>query len=133
MNYFYVQRPFIQYMAFPVLLFEISTPFGHIRKMMQQAGIATGRTYLFVQVMFVLTFFVTRILFGYPILYRWANGMYELLQSGRVHSRSIVYTLFGTCIGLSLLNAVWFVLILRSVVRSDSRSSLFQKKKLHVE
>lgn len=114
-------RPFIHHMLLTVLIFEVSTPFVHIRRVMIATGNGSGPLYTIVQLLFAGLFFGSRIVFGYPACYKWAQQMLELVDAGAAHSVPIIYMYLTLCTVICLLNAYWFYLMLSGVIAPKKR------------
>ena len=83
------QHPFALYMAMVALVFEVSTPFLHARKLLIQTGHGRGRAFQFVQLLFVATFCWSRIVFGFAEAFDFQRRLLALVRSGTAHSDAI--------------------------------------------
>ncbi len=74
------------------------------------------------QVLFVVSFFCVRTLFGNYISYYWWLQMLEFLSLGKAHSTWIYYG-YLACNGvLNSLNVVWLLQMVGSAVRGGKKS-----------
>ena len=101
---------FLPYMACVCLLYEASTPFLHLRKVMLSFGYAKSHPDAFtaVTLVFALAFFLSRIVVGLSTSAFWWADMLTHLADGTYHSLP-VYIMFLACNAvLSGLNIWWF-------------------------
>jgi hypothetical protein len=117
--YFFSLYPFVQFYMAIVLLFELSTPWLHLRWFLVKLDMAKGKLFLFVQAMFFLSFTFARVLMG-PIT--TVSAFYEIssyIFKGTEHNL-IVCLLFIMCgFGLNGLNIYWYSLILIKLLGSS--------------
>jgi hypothetical protein len=119
--------PFLHHMGYVTLIFEISTPFLHLRKYLLQAKLTNTILFGYVQSLFGVLFILSRIVFGCYKMYgpnQWWWKMQSLLAEsvdGNVQgvskttiSTSIVYFYQICCVTLTLLNITWANTILRN-------------------
>lgn len=114
--------PFIQYYGCVFLLYELSTPFMHLRTFMIQAKNSDGKMFFAAQLAFAITFFLARILIGLPTLWGWIQEMWHYYLSEQAHSSDLVllYLFFG--ISLNTLNVYWFAGILQRAINMKKKS-----------
>jgi hypothetical protein len=115
--------PYIQYYGCIFLLYELSTPFLHLRGLLINAKCTDGILFKTVQFLFALTFFVVRIVIGWPTLIGWIQDMWGQYQSGQAHSELLIliYLFFG--LSLNILNIYWFFIIVKNALgRGSTRS-----------
>jgi hypothetical protein len=119
-----LQNPFLHYMSIVCLLFEASTPFLHIRAALIQSRSATGTGFAIVQALFGITFFLTRIVFGYWKCWgpgQWNDQMQGLVASGTAHSVQVVRMFQVSCAILSCMNAYWIYGIVGAAFRGEKK------------
>eukprot|EP01104_Vermistella_antarctica_P021479 TRINITY_DN9726_c0_g1_i1.p1 TRINITY_DN9726_c0_g1~~TRINITY_DN9726_c0_g1_i1.p1 ORF type:complete len:363 (+),score=61.80 TRINITY_DN9726_c0_g1_i1:187-1275(+) len=125
--FYFTLFPFCQRDArFFLGVFELSTPFLHVRGLQETAKWTSSRLYMINGIMFAITFTLARIVCGFYVSYTWWGDMITLLyyrNSGgtRVHSVSIVIG-YLICNGVLMsLMAYWFFQILKAVVLGRSK------------
>jgi hypothetical protein len=104
-------HPFLHYMSMVALSFEASTPFLHARALMITRGNTKGAAFKAMELLFVGSFFATRIGNGYYQFYRWWGSVEALLASGGAHNPAIVRMYQGLCMFLAVLNGYWFAIM----------------------
>lgn len=110
-------HPFMQFYGCLFLLYEFSTPFLHVRSFLLEMKKTETRTFAISQLLFALSFFLVRIVIGWPTLIGWASETIAVLRAG-THSQPllIMYLVFG--FSLNILNIYWFYLIARRALKS---------------
>ncbi len=116
LTFFTGMQPFLSGWAPFVLMFEASTPFLHIRKVMIQAGAASGPLWGVVNAAFGLTFLVFRIIIGYPGFFIMDCMLVNLLASGAAHNTAVVCQFLLLSVVLGGLNAWWGWLIVKGAI-----------------
>jgi len=119
--------PFLHHMGYVTLIFEISTPFLHLRKYLLQAKLQNTIAFGYIQSIFGVSFILSRIVFGCYKMYgpnQWWWKMQAFLSEsvdGNIltsrktpFSTSIVYFYQMCCITLTLLNISWAYTILQN-------------------
>ena len=101
-------------MGFQVMIFELSTPFLHLRKYLLQTRATDGAAFLATQLAFAATFFLSRIAFGFVACAGWAAHMVELLRAGSIRSPPVVVMYMVMCALSCALNARWMYQIVRA-------------------
>lgn len=116
-------KGFLQYYGLSFLLFELSTPFLHGRWLLIKLGHGKGLFYNIVQYGFAASFFVVRILIGWPmsILYLWPDVL-DLLKSGHCHSLVFTFFILMANVVLCVLNGFWFSNIALVALGLDAKS-----------
>jgi len=122
--------PVFLHMACICLLFEASTPFLHVRKMMLTFGWAKSRAAIFntASLAFVGVFFLSRIVVGLWASGVWWVNMLERLQTGNHHSVTIMLLFLAANFLLCGLNVMWFVQMVHAAVNTSKRDALEKHK-----
>jgi len=107
------QRPFLNYYGAMFLMFEISTPFLHVRSFLLTTGRKDHPWFNFVQNCFGWSFLLVRILYGYPLSAYFLRDMIALYRADDVRSRFHFYFHVTANFCMCLLNAFW----LRHMIR----------------
>lgn len=74
-------RPFVQYCACFFLLYELSTPFMHIRQFCIMLKKTDTVVFKLANALFPLTFFAIRLVAGLAFSYNWAFSQWEFLTT----------------------------------------------------
>lgn len=100
------------------LVFEVSTPFLHVRKLLIQMGRGAGRAFAAVQLCFVATFVWSRIVFGFAEAYDFQRQLLALVRSGAAHSDAVAL-LYMVVIagGHYALSVMWMYYIVVAALR----------------
>jgi len=115
--YLFGQFPFLNYYGSFFLLFESSTVFLNLRKMLLAMG-KTGHALLpIVSQLFAVVFFLVRIVGGFLVSAGFWRAVVRLLQDGNAHSQLICYFYLASNLALNGLNLLWFLQIIRSVLK----------------
>lgn len=118
-------RPFIHYGALVFILWEASTPFMSIRKIMIAYNLQNTRAFHVVEVLFALFFLVSRILFGWVfsfqffVMFAFHNDKHRLPVSA-----GILFVLANAI--LNGLNLNWFLIIAKKALNSNSHRAKTQ-------
>jgi hypothetical protein len=110
-------QPYLQFWALGFILYELSTPFVHVRRLLIYMNKTSTAFFQMVQGGFALAFAITRIFIGLPATVYWFVKMtyalpYEIPQQWLVN-------VLGLCaIALSALNIYWFGLLIKQFWRS---------------
>jgi len=129
--------PFLHYWGLYFLLYELSTPFLHLRWLSLQLGVHKTRPVLFgiIQYTFVVVFILVRIVLGTLASYQWWGQMIALLSgtyNGGVapHSKFVVFAYLGANIVLNGLNWLWFAQIISTAMGRGGARKPKDKDKL---
>lgn len=111
--YVFGQYPFLNYWGVYFLLFELSTPLLHLRKLYLITGRTDSPEFPLIERMFGATFFASRILMGIPVSgLVWRDLLALLNNADQVHSHLVVYYYLVANLALCSLNVFWFVSML---------------------
>ena len=115
--FYFGMRPFLPYHGcFYLGVFEISTPWLHLRGALEQLDMSGTLVHTITGVLFFVTFTTVRIIMGFYVSFFWWLDLIALMKAGAAHSNAVVlYYLFANGILMSL-QAYWFVEILRAIV-----------------
>ena len=116
------QRPFLHNMAAVVLLFEASTPFLKLREALLSADMAEGVLFKLNNLVFSLSFFLVRIVFGY-----WRGVHFWIQIETQIHNgliQNVPIARLYECLsgGLTILNTIWMLRIVKGAVRNEGLS-----------
>ena len=116
--YVFGQYPFLNYWGLYFLMFELSTPFLHMRRAMILTKNTNSKWFPIVENTFGLTFIFVRLLVGIPLsVLVWVDLIYLLEQPQKIHSYLVVYFYLIANFGLCLLNLIWFWQMTRKKTR----------------
>lgn len=103
-------RPFLHHMALVTLLFEASTPFMHLRRILIDSDEASGLVFSLVHHAFAATFFASRIAHGLFACALWWREVEGALASGSLGAERapMVRMYQALCLLLCGLNMFWF-------------------------
>jgi hypothetical protein len=113
--YMFAQYPYLHYYGVRFLLFELSTPFLNMMRLLPGS--------LYMPKLFVYTFVACRILYGVPLSYFFWQESIELLRSGTQHSAFVVVFCLLANIALNFLNFFWLCSIYYRIVGENKSKS----------
>eukprot|EP00924_Labyrinthula_sp_SR-Ha-C_P009622 maker-scaffold_22-snap-gene-1.47-mRNA-1 protein AED:0.09 eAED:0.10 QI:0/0.75/0.8/1/0/0/5/98/237 len=119
--YLFGQFPYLNYYGPRFLLFEISSIFMVLRKLLLLAG-RRGFWVEVNQTLFGLSFFAVRILYGVKISFEFFQDTLDLIKNKKEHYKFPVYYYLIANIIINFLNVFWMILIIKKYLK--------QKKKL---
>jgi len=100
------------YLVGAFLLAEISTPFYTIRNILKTVGYDSGLLYITNGLLFIITFFIGRILMTPFLFYKYCD--YKNISLMEV-PHSLPWCCTAGSVASILLNSYWFVMIVRTV------------------
>ena len=116
-------RPFLQFFAPVVLLFEASTPFLKLREVLLASDAAAGPLFAANNLAFSGAFFASRIVFGYARGYAFAVQSEALLAAGGAHSPALVRMYEVLAAGLTALNTFWMWRIVKGAIANEGATT----------
>lgn len=105
-----IQIPFGMYLTALHLVFEYSTPSLHVRWFLIKTGLGTSTVAILNDYLFVLLFFICRIICGPIFFYYYVKSIFELPWV------SLNYVFFCSALVANALNYFWFSFIIRSAM-----------------
>eukprot|EP01138_Halocafeteria_seosinensis_P011645 gb/GECG01011896.1/.p1 GENE.gb/GECG01011896.1/~~gb/GECG01011896.1/.p1 ORF type:complete len:381 (+),score=6.72 gb/GECG01011896.1/:1-1143(+) len=121
-------HPFLQYYGSIFLIFELSTPFLHARKVFLFLDKSKTSVFKFTSAAFGLTFFLARIALGLPASFVFVRDMYLHVLSGECRNVVAVITYVVINVFLMGLNITWFSFIVKTVMKKREPPEATDKK-----
>ena len=122
--------PVFHHMACVCLLFEASTPFLHLRKVLLTFGMTKTHpaAFTYASLAFAIAFFLSRIVVGLWASALWWADMVDRLYTGEYHNLTIMVMFLSSNFLLSGLNVFWFTQIVHGALNSSKREALEKHK-----
>lgn len=117
-----VSHPFVHFYGTGLVIFELSTPFLSVRKVLLALGYKGSRAVTIAEQLFGVSFMLCRIAFGIPFS---MMGIYEatvMLMDGKIKCLHHYPFLLVTNSGLNILNIVWARKLVRMAARNSTKA-----------
>merc|ERR1711879_518474 len=102
-------------------VFEISSPWLHLRGMVEQLGMTGSLVHTALGLLFFVTFTVVRVILGSYVSFFWWIDMIELARGGNAHSVPVVVFYLVANGILMLMQLYWFTELLKAIFVGEQK------------
>lgn len=103
-------RPFAHYASSAFILWECSTFFMSLRRVLLELKLHTSMFFQYVEYMFVLSFVVVRLVIGIPFSYSSLKVFIQYYKQGQIPVVMALFSVFSNLV-LHAMNLYWFSII----------------------